>query len=139
MKPFATIFAAATIALMASLSSAAADDKAPIFVNLTTEDPHRLSMALTFTANQQERNHPVTVFLNDRGVFIGAKSQAGRFPGQQKKLQDMMANGAQVYICAMCMKHYGVAEADRLEGIKVGDPDSVGAALFRDNGKTLTW
>jgi len=39
----------------------------------------------------------------------------------------------------MCMKHYGVKEADLLPGIKVGNPEVTGGALFKDNTKTLTW
>lgn len=39
----------------------------------------------------------------------------------------------------MCMKHYGVKEADLIDGAKVSNPDLVGGALFKDNTKTLTW
>lgn len=39
----------------------------------------------------------------------------------------------------LCMKHYGVKEGDLLPGLKVGNPELAGAALFKDNGKTLTW
>ena len=42
-------------------------------------------------------------------------------------------------ICPVCMKHYGVKETDLMEGIKVGNPDATGAALFREGTKTLTW
>lgn len=139
MKKLASLLVAAVVALVAIVSVAAAGPTDPLFVNLTTEDAHRASMALAFSANQQERSHPVTVFLNDRAVLLAAKSQSARFAVQQKALAEMMAKGAQVYICPMCMKHYGMAETDRLDGVQVGNPDALGAALFRDGGKTLSW
>jgi sulfur relay (sulfurtransferase) complex TusBCD TusD component (DsrE family) len=131
--------AAALLALTLCLPPALAGDTDPLFVNLTTDDTHRVTMALTFSANQQERKHPVAIFLNDRAVFVGSKSQGGRFATQQGKLKEMMAKGVDVYICPMCAQHYGVDLSDLLEGIKPGTPDAVGALLFRDGGKTLTW
>jgi intracellular sulfur oxidation DsrE/DsrF family protein len=54
-------------------------------------------------------------------------------------LADLMGKGAVVMICPMCMKQYGVNESDLLPGLKVGNPELTGAALFKDNTKTLTW
>jgi sulfur relay (sulfurtransferase) complex TusBCD TusD component (DsrE family) len=111
----------------------------PLFVNLTTDDSHRASMAITFGQNQLERGHPLTIFLNDKGVLIGSKSNAAKFQSQQKAIGELMNKGVVVLICPMCMKHYGVKEADLLPGLKVGNPELTGAALFKDNTKTLTW
>jgi hypothetical protein len=44
-----------------------------------------------------------------------------------------------VIACPMCMKEYGVKDADLLPGIKVGSPEIVGDALFKNDTKTLTW
>jgi len=134
---------AALATLIAALGilapSAHAGDKDPLFVNLTTDEPHRASMALAFGGNQHGRGHPLTVFLNDRGVHLAAKSQAGKFGAHQKSLADLMAKGATVLACPMCMKHYGVAESDLMAGVKIGNPDLTGKALFADGAKTLTW
>jgi sulfur relay (sulfurtransferase) complex TusBCD TusD component (DsrE family) len=116
-----------------------AGDKDPLFVNMTTDEPHRANMAVSFGLHQMERGHPLTIFLNDKGVFVGSKANAGKFAEQQKILADVMSKGATVIACPMCMKHYGVSEADLLPGIKVGKPDLTGGALFRDDTKTLTW
>jgi sulfur relay (sulfurtransferase) complex TusBCD TusD component (DsrE family) len=96
-------------------------------------------MAITFGGNQQELGHPLTVFLNDKGVLIGSKANANKFSEHQKKLSELMSKGATVLICPMCMKHYGVKKADLLPGLKVGKPELTGSALFKDNTKTLTW
>jgi sulfur relay (sulfurtransferase) complex TusBCD TusD component (DsrE family) len=136
------VFRFIVIGLLAFLSlapAAQAADQPSLFVNLTTDDAHRARMALSFATNQIERQHPVTVFLNDRGVLIGSKAKTGDFEAQQKMLGVLMEKGAAILICPMCMKHYGVAEADVIDGVKVSNPDLVGQALFAEDAKTLTW
>lgn len=118
---------------------ALAGDTDPLFINLTTDDSHRANMGITFGRNQLDRGHPLTIFLNDKGVFIGAKSNAAKFAEHQKALDEMMKKGATILICPMCMKHYGVKQDDLLPGLKVGNPELTGAAVFRDNTKSLTW
>ncbi|MGA9666071.1 MAG: DsrE family protein [Gallionella sp.] len=116
-----------------------AGDTDPLFVNLTSNDAHRAGMAISFGMNQLERGHPLTIFLNDKGVFIGSKSRAAKFKGQQKMLGEVMGKGAVVLVCQMCMKHYKVKESDLLPGLKLGNPELTGGALFKDNTKTLSW
>jgi len=131
------IFFALCIGTLAA--PALAGDTDPLFVNLTSDDSHRANMAITFGGNQQELGHPLTLFLNDKGVLIGSTVNADKFSEHQKKLSELMNKGATVVICPMCMKHYGVKEADLLPGLKVGKPELTGGALFKDNTKTLTW
>jgi len=116
-----------------------AGDTDPLFVNLTTDDTHRANMGLVFGKNQLDRGHPLTIFLNDKAVFIGSKAHTTQFAEHQKVLTDLMAKGATVLICPMCMQHYGVKEADLLPSIKMGNPELTGGALFKDNTKTMTW
>jgi sulfur relay (sulfurtransferase) complex TusBCD TusD component (DsrE family) len=114
-------------------------DTDPLFVNLTSDDSHRAKMAITFGTKQKERGHPLTIFLNDKAVLIGSKANADKFAEHQKTLMSLMGQGAAILICPMCMKHYGIKEADLLPGLKVGSPEVTGSALFEDNTKTLTW
>jgi sulfur relay (sulfurtransferase) complex TusBCD TusD component (DsrE family) len=132
---FLAFFVAAIIGASASF----AGETDPLFVNTTTDDAHRARMALVFSKSQLERKHPVTVFLNDKAVLIAAKSNSDKFKEHQDLLLGLMNSGANVLICAMCMKHYGVNEADILPGIKIGNPELTGDLLFQDNTKTLTW
>ena len=118
---------------------ALAGDTDPLFVNMTTDDAHRANMAITFGKAQMERGHPLTVFLNDKGVFVGAKSNAAKYGEPQKKLGEILSKGGVVIACPMCMKHYGVETADLLPGIQVGKPELTGAALFKDGTKTMSW
>lgn len=116
-----------------------AGDTDPLFVNLTSDDSHRANMAITFGGNQHDRGHPLTIFLNDKGVLIGSKANSTKFADHQKALSDLMSKGATVLVCPMCMKQFGVKESDLLPGLKVGKPELTGGALFKDNTKTLTW
>lgn len=138
MLKIKTIAAAAAVALLCS-GAAFAGDTDPLFINLTSDDGHRVNMALAFGGNQLERGHPVTVFLNDRGVMAASKANAVQFTDQQTTLQQLLDGGATILVCPMCMKHYGIAEADLLDGLKVGNPELTGAQLFQDDVVTLTW
>jgi predicted peroxiredoxin len=128
--------------LLMSLAGSAnvlAGDADPLFINMTSGDSHRATMAIAFGSNQLVKGHPLTIFLNDKGVLFGSKVHAKKFADQQKDLLAAMKDGATVIICPMCMAHYKVKESDLLPGIKLGKPELTGAALFKDNTKTLTW
>jgi sulfur relay (sulfurtransferase) complex TusBCD TusD component (DsrE family) len=129
------------VLLTAATVTAAEDetDGAALFINLITDDPHRAHMALHFGQKQLELGHPLTVFLNDRGVFIAAEQGAERFGLHQDILAELVTAGAKVIVCPMCMKHYGVTEADLLDGLAVGNPKLTGGALFAPDTRTLTW
>lgn len=136
MKKMLTL-SALVLALAGSAAWAGPND--PLFINMTADEGHRISMALSFGAKQQALGHPLTLFLNDKGVLVGSKAHAKQFPEQQKVIAEILAKGGTVIICPMCMKHYGVQEADLLPGLQVGKAELTGGALFKDNTKTLTW
>ncbi|MFB1490771.1 MULTISPECIES: DsrE family protein [unclassified Thiocapsa] len=139
MRLLSTLFVAFALTASGLTAPLLAGDGDPLFINLTTDDPHRANMGITFGKNQLERGHPLTIFLNDKGVFIGAKANATTFGEHQEKLAAMIDKGALVLVCPLCMKHYGVAEADLISGAQVGNPELTGGALFKDDTQTLTW
>lgn len=132
------LFSTALLACMAG-TPAFASDSDPLFVNLTTDDSHRATMAIGFGQNQLERGHPLTIFLNDKSVLLGSRANAAKYANQQKAMAELVNKGAVVLVCGMCMKHYGVTEADLLPGLKVGNAELTGGALFKGNTKSLTW
>ena len=127
-----------TIGALAALP-VAADTDGTLFVNLTTDESHRADMALAFSKGMMEREHPVVIWLNDKGVLIAAQEHAGKFAPQQETLAALINDGATVIACPMCMKHYGVEELDLIDGVQVGNPDLTGDLLFKEDTKTLTW
>jgi sulfur relay (sulfurtransferase) complex TusBCD TusD component (DsrE family) len=131
-----------SLMLLSCTSPAAAPEvekDAPLFINLTSDDPHRVNMALSFGMKQLDRGHPLTIFLNDKGVYVGSTANAGQFAEQQKTIAALVEKGAVVFICPMCMEHYGIQESDLLPGLKVSDPDSIGEYLFKPKTRTLNW
>ena len=124
---------------VAAVPAAIAGNDDPLFLNLTTDDSHRATMALGFVAKQQERKHPISILVNDRAVNIVAKSKADTFGEHQKLIAQIVKAGGTVLVCQMCMKHYGVEASDLIDGVKLSGPDLAGAELFKDDSRTLTW
>ncbi len=131
--------AAAVIGVLAAAVPASADNDDPLFINLTTGENHRADMAMAFSKAMMQRGHPLTIWLNDQGVLLAAKEQAGKYGEQQKLLGELIAGGATVIVCPMCMKHYGVKDTDLIDGAKVGNPDLTSSLLFKDDTQTLSW
>jgi sulfur relay (sulfurtransferase) complex TusBCD TusD component (DsrE family) len=111
----------------------------PLFVSLTSDEPHRASMALNFSKHHAANGHPLSVFLSDKGVYLGVKAGSSSHPEQQKLLLEMIASGSAVIMCPPCLRHYGFTEADLLPGIKLGGAKVTGEALFKPNTKTMSW
>jgi sulfur relay (sulfurtransferase) complex TusBCD TusD component (DsrE family) len=125
--------------LVAFSLSAIAGSNDPLFVSLTSDEPHRASMALNFSKHHAANGHPLSVFLSDKGVYLGVKAGASSHPEQQKLLLEMIASGSAVIMCPPCLRHYGFTEADLLPGIKMGGVKVTGEALFKPNTKTISW
>jgi len=134
----AGILLTSLICMMGTVSSHAGPTD-PLFINLTTDEGHRITMALSFGTAQMKRGHPLTVFMNDKAVLAASKANAGKYAEQQKSIATLLETGTNILVCSMCMKHYGVNEADLLPGLKIGNPELTGNALFADNTKTMTW
>ena len=134
----AAVFSAGMLCVVGAVPAKAGPND-PLFINLTSDDGHRIDMALSFGSNQMKRGHSLTVFMNDKAVLAASKANAEKFAEQQKTITSLLTAGANILVCPMCMKHYGVNEADLLPSLKVGNPELTGNALFGDNTKTLAW
>lgn len=99
-----------------------------LFVNLTSDDTWRASMALGFAKKNLEQG-TVTVFLNVEGVRIAVKDR--RLPHDvygptgrttQEALQDAMEQGAQVVVCPNCLDRSGFQAHELIDGVYLGGP-----------------
>jgi sulfur relay (sulfurtransferase) complex TusBCD TusD component (DsrE family) len=130
----------AIAALLITVSSAAfSGSNDPLFINLSTDELHRSSMAINFGKHHSASGHPLTIFLNDKAVMMGVKAGSAKFADQQQALAEVIINGALVIMCPMCLKQAGFTEADLIPGVKLGGPKITGDALFKDGTKTMSW
>jgi sulfur relay (sulfurtransferase) complex TusBCD TusD component (DsrE family) len=128
------------LVLLASLSlTAFAGTNDPLFINLSTDELHRSTMAINFGKHHSTNGHPLTIFLNDKAVMMGVKAGSTKFADQQQTLSEVISSGALVIICPMCLKQAGFTEADLIAGVKLGSPKITGDALFKDGTKTMSW
>jgi sulfur relay (sulfurtransferase) complex TusBCD TusD component (DsrE family) len=139
MKSLKMLLAAFAIAIVGLVGPALAGKDDPLFVNLSSDDMHRSTMAVRFSKAMLERGHSITIFLNDKGVMVASTAKSKDFADQQKELADLMEKGVTVIACQHCMHHHGVKDNEMLKGVKLGTPEMTGDALFKDNTKTMTW
>ena len=135
-KLFKVLLFAFTCSVSLAAFSAAND---PLFINLSTDETGRASMAINFGKHHSANGHPLTIFLNDKATMLGVKAGSAKFSDQQQALSEVISSGALVIMCPMCLKQAGLTEADLIPGVKLGGPKITGDALFRDGTKTMSW
>ena len=130
--PLLLVTLAALGGLLALAGGAGADDEAgarTLFYNVTTDESWPAGMALGQAAMAQEAGYRVVVFLNVRGVYLASKARGhDTFSGSAKTapqaLEALVAGGAVVQICPMCMQKAGLAEEDLVPGIKLASAEA---------------
>ena len=127
------------LAIMALPLTSLGANKETIFINLATNDPDKVLMALDASRQYAEKGFPRVVFLNDNAVILGVVNKGGSSSRAQEALKIAVTNGAIVNICPMCLKQAGFTEADLISGVKLGSPKVTGDALFKDGTKTMSW
>ncbi|MGB7913407.1 MAG: DsrE family protein [Desulfobaccales bacterium] len=119
--------------------AAMAGSSDPLFVNLASDDNHKANMAIAFSMEQLKHGHPVTIYINSQAVKIINKTNNQRYAMQQQKLTEFASKGGTVLACPVCERFLKFTESDAIPGVKFSTADSVAAALFKDNTKTLSW
>ena len=111
----------------------------PLFINLSTDDLNRSTMAINFGKHHSASGHPLTIFLNDKAVMLGVRAGASKHAEQQQALSEVISAGALIIMCPMCLKQAGYTESDLISGVKLGGPKITGEALFKYGTKTMSW
>ena len=137
LKKLFKVFVLAFVFIASPLAFSAAND--PLFINLSTDEVSRASMAINFGKHHFSTGHPLTIFLNDKAVMLGVKAGSSKYVEQQQDLSEAIAAGALVIMCPICLKQAGYSEVDLIAGVKLGGPKVTGDALFKDGTKTMSW
>jgi len=127
----------------------ASDEKAGLFVNLTTDDTWAATKAIMFAHEKvlKQGHEPVAIWLNVRAIYLADQKRPSHVHGLMKddgkSVQDMLkafiSDGGQVIACAACSKAAGLTQEDFIDGVKMGTPDLVRGLLFDPSVKTLSW
>lgn len=109
----------AVVAVVMLSAVGAAQGKQSVFVNLTSDEGQRVTMALNFSNSLLKDGQDVTIFLNVDGVRLGSAKVAG-LSAQRTELQAFMKAGGKVIVCMHCMQMRGVTQADLIPGLTTG-------------------
>lgn len=130
-------------------ASMAEENKAGLFINLTTDDTWAAAKAIFFAHEKvlKSGHKPVAIWLNVRGIYLADRKRASHVHGlmreQDASIQDMltafMKDGGIVIACGACSQAAGLKKEDFIEGVQMGNPDLVFSLLFDPNVKTLSW
>jgi len=141
----ALIIASALLFAAAPTPGHAAEDKA-LFVNLTSADTWKATMAISFAHKMALKNgfKPVTIFVNTQAVnLIDTTRPSQQLSTVDANVQQLFVNfikdGGRVLVCGMCAKVEGIEHKNMLKGTEMGAPGAVMAALFNQDTRTLTW
>lgn len=139
-----TLLAPASAGAQATRTQAV--DDAPLFINLTSDDPWKVAMAAFFGTNfaLKQGHKPVVIFVNVQATSLFTKSkstiraeQFGR--SVHEMYMEFQAAGGRILICPVCMKALSIAESDLIDGAEVATAKTVNDVLFRPETKTLAW
>jgi predicted peroxiredoxin len=124
------------------LSQAQAADQqestAPLFLSLTSVDPHAAHMALSVAEMAAQKGHPVTVFLNLDAVRIAHKD-AAMFTPARADLERAMKAGVKVLACIHCLGYAGMKAEDLIGAIPTSTPELLMGALFAKDARVLSY
>lgn len=133
------------VCVIASPNAFADDSGQSLFVNLSSDDINRATMAIGFSTRVlNEKKIPVTIFLNVEGVRIADKNIPEHKHATGKSTKEMlsafMKAGGRVIVCPMCMKNVGGLKKDEIiEGAVIGGSDVTWPALFADGATVLSY
>lgn len=139
MKKVTTLL---TVLFLMTSTSLFADDDEKLFVNLTSDDINRATMAIAMgTKALTKEKVPVTIFLSVEGVRIVDMNLPEHRHANGKSLKEMlsefMEEGGRVIACGMCMKNVGGIKKDEvMEGVEHAGGMS---ALLADDTTVITF
>lgn len=119
--------------------SAYAQEKQKLFINLASDNPWRVEMALTFAGAVLARGTAVTLWLNNEGVRVAKAQSEGQLKNASQMLADLINKGARVVVCGECLRQFAINERQLLPGATLGKVDTTIALLLDSHTQVLSW
>lgn len=144
MNP-ARLFAAAALAASLSLSGHPAfaqptpEPKVRMFINLSSVDPQRASLATFIATSQAEAGVPVTMLLTIDAVRLAVKTPHAALAGERADLDNAMKAGVRVIVNPRSLMYHAIGDADLMDGVHKGNPKLLRETLSLPNTVTLNW
>ncbi|RJP58994.1 MAG: peroxiredoxin [Ignavibacteriales bacterium] len=93
-------------------------------VHITSNDPHRVSMALTF-AEKMSHDYDVFVYVDIDGVVAMLKDKESirfkNFEASRTLIDKLVKSGVQISVCKMCLEAHGHTQYDLIAGLKIAE------------------
>ena len=102
--------------------------RSSLMVNIQTSDIDRVMMAVRLANTMLDHDKKVTIYLNIEGVqnaWAGQPQNVHAITGKTiaQAMTELVARGATVAACQMCMSRYGITPAELLPGVIMSSPD----------------
>jgi predicted peroxiredoxin len=109
------------------------------------DNPDLLAGAMQLAANMKAYDVELDFFLMDRGVLLAKKGFAETLEWQSKDqfspaaglLKTLLEFGVKFYICASCVKRYGLDKAELIENTAVKSGGFLAEMLLERQGLTF--
>jgi len=142
MKKIKMILVAAVLGL-AFVSGSSFAKASGVFIDLSSPDIFKIHRAFAVgTMLRKSQDVPVTVFISlavtpyvDKNYPI-SDMLALRGQNVRQHMEDFMAAGGEIMVCAMCMGGHGVKADDLIPGVKPGMP---GKLMVADGIKLISY
>jgi predicted peroxiredoxin len=137
MKLKSLVILMALVAIFASCTQTVEEEKEIInttesvtdgmFIHVTSNDPHRVLMAMNM-ADMVSADKDVVMYFDIDGVQVLVKDAENltysHFPGSHDQIKKLTGKGIKIMACPGCLKAAGYTPEDLMEGIDVADKES---------------
>jgi intracellular sulfur oxidation DsrE/DsrF family protein len=98
-----------------------------VFIHVTSNDPHRVVMALTMAVRMAE-DKDVLVYCDIKGIDVllkdGADISFATMGSSHGLLKTLFDKHVTVFACPGCLKAAGMTAADLMPGVKVAEKEA---------------
>ena len=123
-----------------------AEKKFVFIITESYDNPDKVAGALQLATNMRAMDTTVDFFLMDKGALLAKKGYAETLIWQKKDefspIADLLNTliddfGAKFYICASCVKHYGLDKAELISNSEPKPGTFLGEMLLERQGLTF--